>query len=442
MNIKATTWILIAALAVVAGYFFLVDEKDRARNVTERAQGAKLFPYRAEEVDGFVLVNPKGERIEVARDGSGWKIVAPVETRGAGPEISSFVAQLVPGIRSSELQNVRNVADYGLEKPFATVIMRRSGGASSDTLLVGDATPAGSKCYVRLGSSPNVLLSSEITRNLMNKGLFHLRDKNFLPEGYGGIDAVEIRSTSKRIRLVNEAGMWRLEPGRTRANRRTIESYLSRLADAVIHEFVREDTGELAPYGLASPVGEIVLTEGRETTTISFGSRKDYLVHVVRTGLDKVVALEATLLEPFDWTAAGLRAMNLAFVEGDSVRSLRYETPDTSIVFERTDRQWRIADRETATIRGDAVNALLRRLDETAFERMLKEPLPVEGVFETFTLRVVLADARGNVIDRIAITVRSDGSERGASLSANALGSLERGTAAGIEAIFQRIGAS
>lgn len=441
MNFKATTWILIAALAAVGGYFFFVDQRNREREVEERKLGARLFPYPADEVAGFVLVNPKGERIEVVRDGPGWKIVAPVETPGAGPEISSFVGQLVPGVRSSELQNVRAFADYGLEKPFATLIVRRAGGAPPDTLLVGDATPAGSKCYVRLGNAPNVLLSGDLTRNLMNKGLFHLRDKNFLPKGSADVDALEIRAGSKRIRLLKDSGNWRLAPGRERANGRAIESYLSRLADAVVHEFVREDTTDLARYGLAPPAGEIVLGEAGGPVTVAFGSTKDYLVHAVRTGLDKVVAVEASLLEPFQWTAAGLRAMNLAFIDTDSVRTLGYETPDTSITFERAGAAWRAAGRETPAVRSGEVHALLRTLEQAEFVRILKEPLPVDGVFEQFTIRVLLADGRGNVIDRIAIRVRDDGSETGSSTSANALGSLEQGTAAGVDAAFKRIGA-
>jgi hypothetical protein len=220
-----------------------------------------------------------------------------------------------------------------------------------------------------------------------------------------------------------------------------IEAYLSRLTDAVIHEFVREDTSDLAPYGLSSPLGEIVLGEAGAPVTVSFGSTKDRLVYADRTGLDKVVALEADLLEPFEWTAAGLRAMNLAFIDEDSVRTLRYETPDTSIVFERADGSWRIAGRESPAVRGTEVSALIRTLNKEAFERILKAPLPVDGAFENFALRVVLADARGNVIDRIAITVGDDGSEIGFSRSANALGSLARGTAAGIDAAFKRIGA-
>ncbi|MCX5752608.1 MAG: DUF4340 domain-containing protein, partial [Candidatus Krumholzibacteria bacterium] len=329
MSFKTTTWILIGALVVIAGYFFLVDEKNRVRSVAQRKLNAKLFRYRSEDVERFILVNPKGERVEVARSGSGWKVVFPVEAPGSGPEISSFVDQIVPGHRSSVLENVRDFADYGLEKPFATLIILRAGGEAPDTLLVGDKTPAGSNCYLRLGSSRDVILSSELTRNVMNKGLFHFRDKNFLPEGYQSIDAVEIRTGSKRIGLVKEKGYWWFAAKRIRANRSVLEAYLSRLTDAVIHEFVREDTKELAPYGLASPVGKLILVKGKETVTIAFGNKKDYLVDVVRTGLDKVVAIEAALLEPFEWSIGNLRAMNLAFIDEDSVRTLKYESPDT-----------------------------------------------------------------------------------------------------------------
>ncbi len=441
MNFKATTWILIAALVAIVGYFFLVDEKNRARNVAEHKLNTKLFRYRPEDVERFILVNPKGERIEVARSGSGWKVVSPVEAPGAGPEISSFIDQIVPGRRSSELENVRDFADYGLDKPFATLIVYRAGDAAPDTLFVGDKTPAGSNCYLRLGSSRSVLISNDVTRNVTNKGLFHLRDKNFLPEGSQSLDAVEISAGSKRIRLVKEKGYWWFAAPRVRANRLVIEAYLSRLTDAVIHEFVREDIEDLAPYGLAFPSGKLVLAAGEETVTIAFGNKKEYLVDVVRTGLDKVVAIEATLLEPFEWSTANLRAMNFAFIDEDSVHTLRYETPDTSIVLERAGTAWRAPEREQSAIRPLEVNALIRTINSATFERILKAPLPVDGRFERFALRVILADARGNVIDRIAIIPQADGSEAGYSTSANALGSLPGGTAAGIDALFKRIGA-
>ena len=133
--------------------------------------------------------------------------------------------------------------------------------------------------------------------------------------------------------------------------------------------------------------------------------------------------------------------MNFAFINEDSVQTLKYETPDTSIVIERSGASWRVPKRETQSVRPSEVNALIRNLNSATFERILKEPLPADGQFERFGLRMTLADSRGSVIDRIVIIPQDDGSEIGSSTSANALGSLPRGTAAGIDAIFQRIGA-
>ena len=379
MSFKATTWILIAALAAIAGYFFLVDEKNRVQSVAEHKLSTKLFRYRPEDVERFILINPKGERIEVARSGSGWKIVSPVEAPGAGPEISSFLDQIVPGRKRSELENVLNLADYGLEKPFATLIIHRSGGAAADTLFVGDKTPTGSNCYVRLGSSRNVLISNELTRNVMNKGLFHLRDKNFLPPGSNPSTRWRSATGSKRIRLVKEKGTWWFAARRIRANR---------LAHRVVplpahrrrHSRIRPGGhGGARPVWPQVPAGELTLAKGEETVTIAFGKKKEYLVDVVRTGLDKVIMLEAELLEPFEWSPDNLRAMNFAFFDEDSVQTLRYETPDTSIVFERAGTAWRAPERETRAVRPPEVNALIRKLNSATFERILKEPLPAEG---------------------------------------------------------------
>jgi hypothetical protein len=443
MSFKTTTWILIAALVAVAAYFFLVDEKRRTEGVAERAASSRMFPYASADVERFVLINPKGERIEVVRSGSGWKLVSPIEAPGSGPEISSFVDQIVPGRTSAEIDNVSRFADYGLEKPFATLIIYRSGAAKPDTLLVGDKTPAGPHCYVRLGSSSRVLITSEVARNVMNKGVFHLRDKNFLPEGSQDVNTMEIRAGARRMRLVKEQGDWWFASPRVRANSRAIESYLNRLTDAVIHEFISEDTKTLAPYGLRSPSDVLVLGEGAGAMTVSFGDkRNDDLVAVVRTGLDKVVALETALREPFDWNPLNLRAMNLSFVDENSVRALTFETPDTSVVFERTEGSWRAVKGDTLYVREPDVTALIRKVGAATFESIITEPLPPAGRPESFTLRVTFTDAGGKTIDRVTISTREDGSEVGSSISANALGSLPRGTAEGIEAVFKRIGAS
>jgi hypothetical protein len=97
MKFKAATWIMLATLVAIAAYFFLVDEKGRKTREREHLSGRKLFSYTRAEVERFVLINPQGERIEAARNGSDWRIVSPVEAPGDQPEIASFLDQVVPG---------------------------------------------------------------------------------------------------------------------------------------------------------------------------------------------------------------------------------------------------------------------------------------------------------------------------------------------------------
>jgi len=442
MKLKAATWIMLAALVAIAAYFFLVDEKGRKTRERERRSDRKLFSYTRAEVERFVLINPRGERIEVARGGSDWKVVSPVEAPGDQPEIASFLDQVVPGHRGVELAGARNLADYGLEKPFATLILYRTGAAAPETLFVGDKTPTSSNSYVRLGSAESILISSELTHNVMNKNLFHLRDKNFLPPGSESISAVAIHNARETLKLEKRGAYWWFTSRHVRADRARVESYLSRLTDAVIHRFVREDTEDLAPYGLKTPAEEITLTKGSETVTISFGKKEDYLVNVVRTGLDKVIMLEASLLEPFEWNTDNLRAMNLAFFQEDSLKTVRYETPDTSVVFIRTGTAWSTTGAGAAAIKSWEVSGLMHRLESATFTEIIREQVPGEEKRpERYLVRVTLEDGGGAVLDRITIASPAKDTEIGASISAGAAGSLKQGTAQELEAIFKRIGA-
>jgi hypothetical protein len=276
----------------------------------------------------------------------------------------------------------------------------------------------------------------------MNKSLFHLRDKNFMPPGSESISAVAIRNMRETLNLKKRGGYWWFASRNMRADRARVESYLSRLTDAVIHRFVREDTEDLAPYGLKTPAEQITLTKGSETLTVSFGKKEDYLVNVVRTGLDKVIMLEASLLEPFEWNTENLRAMNLAFFQEDSLRTIRYETPDTSVVFIRTGTAWSTTGAGAAAIRPWEVSGLMHRLESTTFTKIINESFSGEDTrLRRYLVRVTLEDGGGDVLDRITIASPAKDAEIGASISAGAVGSLKQGTAEELEAIFKRIGA-
>jgi hypothetical protein len=441
MRFKATTWILVAALAALAAYFFLIEERSRAGKERARREGNKLFLYETKDVAGFAFTNPQGERIDVEREGEEWRIVHPVAAPGDAPTINAFIGQIVPGRRGRELASARDPADYGLAEPFATLVIRRRGVERPDTLFVGDKTPTSSNSYVRIGAAGPVIVSSEITHNVMNKNLFHLRDKRFLSMSAESIDGLEIERGAGAMKLRREGKHWWFDGRRARADRLKIEPYLGSLAQAIIYGFAREDADTIGPFGLDSRAKRLSFSRGGETIRVSFGSMSGDKVHALRDGLDKVVLLDGKLLGAFDWTAADLRAMNLSFLEEDSVRVFRYATYDTSVAFQRAGTKWITAEADSTGIRSWEVNALLRKLASTTYDRIVSEPLRADDPsLSPAHIVVTLENAAGAAFERIVIVAPDGGAERGASTTSACIGALPPGTADAIHAAFMRIG--
>jgi hypothetical protein len=440
MRLGLATRILIALLAVIVGYFYLVEEKHRKAAVAQHVAERKFLPFTADSVQKFVLVNPDGQRIEIARARAGWKITSPIAADADSSAIDSFLGQFVPGRRADEMPAVKDLASYGLEHPFASIVLYPRSGAP-ETLSVGDQTPTSSNSYIRLGSSKTVFISSSITHNLMNKSLYLLRDKSFVSFKSESVNAITIRAGRAKLDLARGGSYWWFAGSRARADRAKVEAYLTQLTGTIVRSFASE-SDSLDRFGLKNPGREITFAMGPELATVSFGTARDGEVYATRTGLDKVVALDGKLLGAFDWTRENMRAMNLAFFDPDSVKVIAYETPETSIVIRRAGEKWTAAGKDTiSAAKSYVVDALLRKLSTAAFEKIVADPAaPGDRRLAPFALKVSLEDLLGGATDVITIARPSPAEVIGTSRSANVIGTLKKGALEDVMSIFKRIG--
>ena len=434
-----STWILFIALVCIALYFFLVEERRRDTEEKETRASRRILPYHPRDVKRFVFINPDSDTIQIERKDTDWNIVAPVITDAANPSIESLLMQIVPGRKLDEFQEVSNLEDYGLSRPFATVILFAENDARPDTIHVGDKTPTRSSCYVQLGSSRTVLVAQEITHNVMNKTLYHLRDKNFFHIRKESIDSLAIHSGGSVISLNREGDDWWLQSPRARADRALVDGYLFTLTDAIIRKFVREDTNELGQFGLAYPMYELTVRRGTEITKMAFGTREGDQVYVVRSGLEKVFLLEDKVLEVFEWTKDSIRAMNLAFFNIGEVMAFRYETEEMTLACEARNGMWHMVGTDTPALQPYDVQTLLRKLTSIKFVKIITETPPAGKRLDPFLLSVTLEDRDGRLIDTITIAAHDDSLEIGTSISAHAVGQLKKGTLNDIRRIFDRI---
>jgi len=437
-----STWILLIILALIASYFFFIEERSRKQKEIEKEESGKILPYSPEDVEKLIFHNPEGDTIEMEKVGSEWKIKSPVITKGSASTINALVKQIVPGYKKEVLKGVSNLEDYGLKEPFASIVIFAKDRSKPDTILVGDKTPTSSSCYMRLGHSRDVIISTEMTRNLMNKNLYHLRDKNFLNIDSNDIDAIKIKSGKMVLKLVKKDKNWWIEDANYRADKYKVVTYLNKLTRAIIKEFVREDKEVLGPYGLEKPKRMITLQHGSEIIDIFFGNKKNNKVYTVRSGLDKVLLLDDTMLDAFEWNRKNLRAMNLAFFDIDKVKHIHYETPDTTCDFTRLSSiKWKVSDNDSLEIKSYEVNSMLRKLTSLKFEKIITEPLPeFDKRLEDIYFSITLTDENNNILDKITIAKAKGDFQYGASLSANVIGNLKKDTDLQVTMIFKRIG--
>ncbi len=434
MRLKSTL-ILALILIILAAYYFLVEDRKPETDEHERGMSWQILPYDENGIDRFVLINPQGERIEIENSVAGWKIVHPVPTDASSSMVEAILRQLLPGSRLDFITDIGNLSDYGLDPPFATIIFYGKDRARPDTIFVGDKTPTSPSCYVRLGSSDTILISREMTHNVVNKNLYHLRDKNFIHIDGDEIDSLLISNGKNRIEISKRDGAWWVGDPPVRAKNQLIDSYLNTLTLAIVYGFPAEDLSELEQFGLEAPERSMVLFSGSDRYDISFGTRTGDKVYAVRTGLEKVLLLEEKVLMPFDWTEEDIENRNLSIIEQRSVARIDIETVETDLSLVKGPDGWSLGDSPVTSLKVQSFLKMLREINFVSIlERGIGDPrsLPDEHVLE-----ISLENEGGFPIEHIYFFRAGENEERAASLSSGLLGVIRPGTIGELEGLIE-----
>jgi hypothetical protein len=434
--------VLIALLAAVTLYFFLVEQKKERGRRDSLLESRKLLPYNYMDIDSTVFMNPYGNTIIWRREGDGWRITWPVEDDGDDPTIKLFLSMIAPGQKLEEYDDVSSFEEYGLVDPFASIILYSDRYARIDTVHIGDKTPTSFRAYVRLGDSRSVIVTRELAHNVMQKTLYHLRDKNLLHLGSDEVRTVTVISPGLRLELERSGAMWLIRGTRIAASAELIESWLTALLSSLIYEFAAEDTTGKGAFGIGDPAREVILeTAGGESIQVSFGRRKDRYVPVTITGRPKVMMVDAGSLDAFDWIRESIIVMNLSLTMPGDVAGIGWESPDSSLTLKLSGDEWTAEDYAGTEIDSESVKYLLIVVRSAAFARLIEDPAELpEDIFEKFLLRIVLSDFSGSVIDVITISRAPDGRTVGTSITAGNSGYLRHSSLPDILAAFRAIG--
>jgi uncharacterized protein DUF4340 len=286
------TYLAVAILAGLGAYIYFVESKREDK--PEKAK-EKVFKLDKAKVKELELQNA-GETVKLVKDGSDWKLAAPM----AAPADASTVDSLLTSLEGLEMDEEvtatpTSLKDFGLEQPKQSVKVVQDGTNEPLALLVGDKLPDSSGVYAKLPSAPRVFTVPSFGVSALEKKPFDFRDRDLLHVKRDDVQTLEISGPEGSYALVkDDKGEWAFnKPLQTRAGRWSVDGLVGTIEGLRMESVAAEDAKDMKPFGLDKPARTITLvTKNGATRTLEIGKsagEKKYNARQAGSGLVAVI---------------------------------------------------------------------------------------------------------------------------------------------------------
>jgi len=261
----------------------------------------QLLKFDRDKVDKLDIT-AAGKNLAIGKEGTDWKLTAPVQTRADFGAVEGLVGRLQTAQMKSIAADNAASADlktYGLDKPEVTVNVNT--GSATATLQVGKKADDGT-FYVRDASRPMVMTAESSLVDDLKKGADDYRRKDIFE--FRAYNATHVEFTHNGQTVVfektkgegeNAQDKWRrVSPNAADADKDKVESLLSRISNMRATSFVDAN----AKTGLDKPELTVYVKfdDGKKEERVSFGKSGDdvYASRPAEPGAAKVDGSDLT----------------------------------------------------------------------------------------------------------------------------------------------------
>lgn len=406
MRFKGTA-VLFLLLIGLGGWIYFSEIRGREeREAAEEAAG-RVLSVEPGEISEIFLQYPD-QTLSADREASGWVFLTPgglEADSGAWDTVATNVGRIERGETVTEAP--ADLAQYGLAEPDVRVgvVLREDG--HREEILFGSANPSGEAYYTRLGSSPQVFLTTSTWRGLFQKQAGDLRDKTLLRFDQNAVDRIEVAPSG--LLLTRDDGSWFLDGSpRLRADDGEVASFLSSLA-------VTRATG-FAGEGEPDPDAVVIRLHDNGTDedhVLAFGDEAPEnpgQIYARDRSRDPVFLASPGLRDRAVAPTSQWRDKTIAEIDPGSVTSIRVERPGVAgLILTRAGETWALADGRGAA--ASRAEAMLDAFDFQEASEVIDDvgPLSTYGL-DTPALRVVFGHDGEDVLDFAFGNPTEDGS--------------------------------
>tara|TARA_Y100001960_G_C14768521_1_gene878453 strand:- start:518 stop:2266 length:1749 start_codon:yes stop_codon:yes gene_type:complete len=275
MKFKGTVGMVVAFL-ILGVYYFFVDLPAETKKAQEKEIARKVLPFKSERVKEFSLVKQDQTITLFQNSDKIWGLSQPFTAIGDTPAAETFLSGIENLEKSRVVEtNPKNLSQYGLEPPSFKIRLQFKDG-TEEILLLGDDSAIGDSTYLKLESSPAVLLSATSKKNF-NKSVYDFRDKTIFNFSSGSINQIQIKRKDGALDLIRHKNQWEVFGNvEAKAEKDKVLSFLRDIQFSRIQEFESENPKSLTTYGLDSPHATLILKdENKQSYVINLGSAKN-----------------------------------------------------------------------------------------------------------------------------------------------------------------------
>lgn len=248
-------WIYLVVLLLVAGTWGAVEFLFPPK--TEKEKNPLLFGNLSPDKIQEIRWQRGPEEVHLKKNRE-WEIFQPLSARadtGAVENLLQTLTALKPERRLSEVKP--GGEEFGLNPPRVKISFSAQGKWFE--LLVGNKTAVGRDFYVKVSTSPDLLLVQEFIIQDLDRDLFSLREKKVFSFSADQIQSLEFQSGKQVFDLEKTPEGWK-QKGRSEGeiNKNEVESFLNAVLQLKIKGFA--GPGIKNPrWGLKSPIYQLRL---------------------------------------------------------------------------------------------------------------------------------------------------------------------------------------
>jgi hypothetical protein len=271
------TLLALLALGVLLGAWWWVrptEQTPAQRKAAAKEAEKPIFVFEKANLVKVEVVRPDGT-IVLAERADGWWIEGE-ELRAARSMVNRVKHQLHDLVaRATVVEDGGADALYGLGESTIHVKLTFRDG-STEEFDAGDPNPSGVSFYIRKSGESTVYTVKKSAVDYYSLSLSEFRERRFATFDSKDVDALTADLPGGRrlsFQRTGEQSWDMLEPVKFAANDSEVRALLGRVSAMKAIQFVTDDAGDLARYGLDAPRARITIRfSGREPLTLLLGA--------------------------------------------------------------------------------------------------------------------------------------------------------------------------